>query len=83
MFAPTRLVRNDPRARSALGSHLLPGEAQAILGLLMITVPIGIYVFCAKARSEKLGRLIEEIEAAEAREREAGFCPTCHRPMDE
>lgn len=61
----------------------MPVEAQAILGALMITVPIGIYTFYAKARSEKLGRLIEEIEAAEKREREAGFCPTCHRPMDE
>lgn len=63
----------------------MPGEAQAILGLLMITVPIGIYTFYEKARSEKLGRLIEQIEAAEAREREreAGVCPACHRPMAE
>ena len=61
----------------------MPGEAQAILGLLMITVPIGIYGFYAKARSEKLGRMIEEIEAAEARKREADVCPNCHRPMDE
>jgi len=61
----------------------MPGEAQAILGLLMITVPIGIYTFYAKARSEKLGRLIEQMESAEAREREAGLCPTCHRPIAE
>lgn len=83
MFAPTHLVRNDPRARAVLGSHPLPGEAQAILGLLMITVPLGIYVFYEKTRSEKLGRMIEEIKAAEARERETGVCPTCHRPIDE
>ena len=45
----------------------MPGEAQGILGILMITVPIGIYALYGKARSEKLAKLIAAAEAAEAR----------------
>lgn len=42
----------------------MPGELQGILGILMITVPIGIYALYGKARSEKLAKLIEAAEAA-------------------
>lgn len=45
----------------------MPGELQGILGILMITVPIGIYALYGKARSEKLAKLIKAAEAAEAR----------------
>lgn len=45
----------------------MPGELQGILGILMITVPIWIYVLYAKAKSEKLAKLIAAAEAAEAR----------------
>lgn len=61
----------------------MPGELQGILGILMITVPIGIYALYGKAKSERLGRLIAAAEAAEAQSRATVICSQCHRQVVE
>lgn len=57
----------------------MPGELQGILGILMVTVPIGIYALYGKARSEKLAKMIAAAEAAEAHYPAALICPKCQR----
>ncbi|MET3780157.1 hypothetical protein ABIC32_000787 [Brevundimonas sp. 1080] len=45
----------------------MPNELQGILALLVITAPLMVYGVYLKRQSNRLGRLIEEERAAEAR----------------